>query len=88
MKRTTRRAAALAALTLLCIACTDGGWLDQTRLSFFAEGIDSTLASEERNNSSISEMVSRGDEVLAILDISTRNSGGRHASYSSDGGES
>ncbi|HAP90605.1 MAG TPA: hypothetical protein DCR15_13060 [Arthrobacter bacterium] len=83
-----RLAAVVAALTLFCTGCTDGNWLDQTRLSFHADGIDTALASEDRTNSALRDMASRGHEVLAVLDIATPGFDGHRAAYSPDNGVS
>ncbi|TAP43988.1 hypothetical protein [Arthrobacter sp. S39] len=78
----------LLALVLAGTGCTDGGWLDQTRLSFYTQGIDTPLAGEERTNSSLPEMVSRGNEVLAVLDLETPTLQGGRAAHSADNGRS
>lgn len=83
-----RLAAVVAALTLFCTACTDGSWLDRTRLSFHTGGIDTALASEDRTRNSLTAMASRGQEVLAVLDITTSTFDGHRAAYSPDNGAS
>ncbi|MCO4274131.1 hypothetical protein NG701_06735 [Pseudarthrobacter sp. HLT3-5] len=81
-------AAIVAALTLSCTGCTDGSWLDQSRLSFHIGGIDTALASEERANSSLRDLTSRGQEVLAVLGIANAAFDGHRAAYSPDNGVS
>lgn len=88
MNRCLRTAALLSALMLICTACTDGSWLDGTRLSFNTRGIDSVLATEDRANSSLPEMVSRDQEVLAVLEVDTPAVDGARAAYSADNGTS
>ncbi|WP_426226038.1 hypothetical protein [Pseudarthrobacter sp. DSP2-3-2b1] len=83
-----RLTAAVAALALLCTGCTDGSWLDRTRLSFHTEGIDTALANEDRTGNSLTAMTSRGQEVLAVLDITTSTHSGHRAAYSPDNGAS
>lgn len=83
-----RLAAVVAALTLFCTGCTDGSWLDQTRLSVHTDGIDTALAGEQRTNSELREMASRGQEVLAVLDIAAPGFDGHRAAYSPDNGAS
>jgi hypothetical protein len=82
MNRCLRTAALLSAVMLICTACTDGSWLDGTRLSFNTRGIDSVLATEDRANSSLPEMVSRDQEVVAVLDVDTPAVDGARAAYS------
>lgn len=83
-----RVAAAVAALALLCTGCTHGSWLDQTRLSFHTGGIDTALASEDRSNSSVTGMMARGNEAVAVLSIDTPGLDGSRAAYSADNGAS
>ncbi|WP_146187467.1 sialidase family protein [Arthrobacter sp. HMWF013] len=83
-----RLTAAVAALALLCTGCTDGGWLDRTRLSFHTDGIGTALASEDRTRNSLTAMTSRRQEVLAVLDITTSTHSGHRAAYSPDNGAS
>lgn len=88
MKLLIRIAAAVAALALLCTACTDEGSADQPRVSVEAGGIDTALANQARANNSITAMVSRGQEVLAVLSIDTPGFDGHRAAYSVDNGVS
>jgi hypothetical protein len=83
-----RVAEAVAAVALFCTGCTNGSWLDQTRLSFYTGGMDTALAGEDRTNSSLTGMVSRGAESVAVLSIETPGLDGSRAAYSPDNGAS
>jgi hypothetical protein len=84
----TRMVAAVAALALLCTGCTNGSWLDHTRLSFYTGGLDTALAGEDRTNSAVTGMVGRGPEAVAVLSIETPGLNGSRAAYSPDNGAS
>lgn len=88
MMRRARIAAILATLVLLCTGCTDGGWLDQTRLSFHTAGIDTPLTSEPRTNSAVTGITGRGPESVVVLDVDTPALDGSRAAYSPDNGVS
>lgn len=79
-------AAVLAAMAMLCSACTDGSWLDQTRLSFYTGGMETSLASEDRSNTFVTGLVSHGPEVVAVLSVATPALDGSRAAYSPDNG--
>ncbi len=86
MKLCLKIATVAVVLAFACSACTDGSRLDPTRLSFPVEDINTALASEQRSNSSLMDLVSRGPEVLSVVHVGTPGFSGQRAAYSPDSG--
>ncbi|MGG5174295.1 hypothetical protein ACQQCD_04605 [Pseudarthrobacter sp. J1763] len=91
MNSWTRRAVPVviaAALVASTTACTDGGFLDQRRMSLFQEGLSSELTKAPYTGAFIDEMAAQGNTALVSVDGGQSDGPVHRALFTADAGKS